>query len=366
MNVKNNLKKTLKTLTGLNGGSGQEQHVIREILTLLKSNADEIEVDVLGNIIARKNGYQNGKKMLVMSHMDEVGLVVKNILDSGFILFDKVGGVPEPLLQGRKVSVGKGAIPGVIGSKPGHLQTSEELKKVKTVEECYIDVGAFSKQEVLDMGIDIGDQIIWQSDFMEFKNPDLISTKSIDDRVGCTVLLELFKNLKREDFTGQFIGIFSVREEVGLYGALSVQEKCQADLAIVLDTIPAGDTPDVDSVKELPVALGKGPVLSITDGVQGQFFSNFHPAIKKLVTDLAQTKNIALQKAVILSGGYTTDNSRLAYVNNQMATATIAIPRRYSHSPIETAHMDDIVNTYLLLHSIAKNKDQIEFDFLNE
>lgn len=119
---------------------------------------------------------------------------VKNISENGYLSFDKIGGVSEQLLQGRKVWITSKKIPGIIGIKAGHLQTPEESKVVKSIRESYIDVGTSSRQQVEEMGIRIGDPIVFQSDFMEMFNEDLISTKYVDNRISCAILIELLSH----------------------------------------------------------------------------------------------------------------------------------------------------------------------------
>lgn len=362
--IKDNIKETFKTLSAINGGSGQEQPVIREVVKMIEPYADSVTVDWKGNIIAVKEGHKEGPKVMLAAHTDEIGMVVKNILPNGFILFEKVGGVPDNLLPGRKVVIGKNNIPGVIGVKPGHLQSPEEAKLVKSATQSYVDVAMFSREEVEAAGIKIGDQIIWTSDFTEMANPDFISTKAVDDRVCCSILVEIFKNMKKEDFAGTLYGVFTCQEEVGLYGAETVSYRVKADYVINLDTIPCGDTPDVNTDIELPIRLNNGPGLPVADGVQIRFFSFIHPAVRQIIEDKANKLDINLQHAAILSGGYTTDTAAFTIANGGMPVATLAVPRRYSHSPIELMSLNDVKNVYDICEKIIVENEQAEISFI--
>ncbi|MGX7419122.1 M42 family metallopeptidase [Carnobacterium gallinarum] len=362
--IKEKLRENLKILSQLNGGSGQEENLIRFIYREVKPYIDSIEIDCNGNIITTKVGEQAGPSLMLMAHMDEVGLVVKSILEDGFLLVDKVGGVPDNLLLGRKVSVGKQNIPGIIGTKPGHLQTPAEASRVPSITDCYIDLALPNRKAVEDLGITIGDQIIWQSEFMEMSDPDFIATKAVDDRINCGILIELIKNLKKTDFNGTLKAIFSVREEAGLYGAATAGHAHPTDYALVLDTIPAGDTPEINTEKELPIRLGQGPGFPIADGAHPVFFSFVHPAVRRLVEAQAKKINVSLQKCTILSGAYTTDAAKLAVTGSGIPTATLCVPRRYSHSPVELMNLNDAVDLYELVVSIIQTNGSYSLKFV--
>jgi len=363
-NLKQNLKQLLNDLCDVVGVSGNEQEIIQKIVEQIKPYADEVKVDPVGNVIAVKKGAKPGPSLLIGAHSDEIGFCVKAILENGYLLIDKIGNVPDNIMLGRKVWVTAEKIPGVIGTKPGHLQTPEEAAKVSSVNQCYIDLGLSSKTEVEDLGIKIGDPIVIQSDFMEMTNPDIICTKAVDNRMGCSIIIELFKHLNSEDFGGTIYGVFTVREEVGLYGAQTVGHLLQPDYAIALDTIPAGDTPDINTTRQLPIFLGKGPGFPVADNVGYLFFSFVHPAIREIIEEQAKKLNINLQTCTILGATYTTDASKYSYAGNGIPCATLAIPRRYSHSPIELVNINDAVDVLKILHAIVINNDKANITFI--
>ncbi len=363
-NVKNNIKSLLKDLTMINAGVGQEQPAIEYVMKALKGHVDELKVDQNGNVHAIKKGHKEGLTMMIAAHTDEIGLIVKNILPNGFLLIEKLGGVPDNLLLGRKVYIGKNNLPGVIGTKPGHLQTPEEAKRVKTVSECYVDMALPSREAVESHGVSVGDQVIISGEFTEMVDPDYVSMKAVDDRLGCSILIELLKNLSKEDFAGTVHGVFTVQEEVGLYGAKKVGDRYTPDYAIVLDTIPAGDTPDVNTDRDLPVRLGQGPGLPLADAVMPIFFSMIHPAVRKAIEKQASAQNINLQKLTLLGGGYTTDAAKLSHAGGGIPCATLAIPRRYSHSPIELTNLNDSVDVYNILQGLIKDNENMNTSFI--
>lgn len=362
---KERIKELLRDLTGLVGVSGTEQEVVKYMKEKLLPYADEVKVDHNGNVIAIKKGTAPGPKLMVSSHSDEVGFCVKNILPNGFIMFDKIGGVSDQLLLGRKVWVTTRKLPGIIGIKAGHMQTPEESKRVKTTRECYIDMGASSRTEVENMGIKIGDPIVFQSDFMEMDNKDLISTKSVDNRIHCAILIELFKELQGVEFAGTLFGVVTVQEEVGLRGAMMVGSAIDPDYAIVLDTIPAGDTPDIDTEISLPVYLGKGPACPVADGVRGTMTFNYiHPKVREMIEEQAAKENISLQIITLIGDAYTTDAASLGSTNKGIPVGIVSTPRRYSHSPVELVNLNDAEGVLKIVKRIVIENGTKDLNFI--
>ncbi|SEC44596.1 M42 family peptidase [Paenibacillus sp. GP183] len=362
--VKEMIRKYFQDLSGLVGVSGTEQDVVRYLKECLTPIADEVRIDHFGNVIAVKHGTAPGPKLMISTHSDEIGFCVKNIFSNGFITFDKIGYVADLLLPGRKVWINSNKIPGIIGIKPGHLQTPDEKRQVQSIREYYIDVGASSRLEVEDMGIKIGDPIVFQSDFMEMHNPDLISTKSVDNRIHCAVLIALFHQLQEMDFAGTLYGVVTVREEVEQHGALIVGNSIVPDYAIVLDTIPAGDTPEIDTEKVLPVYLGKGPACPIADGVPGFGFTFIHPRVREMIEEQAKKADVPLQLLTFIGDSYMTDASKLVASGKGIPLGVLTTPRRYSHSPVELVNLNDVVGTLKIVKGIVLDNGKKELNFI--
>lgn len=363
--MKERIKQRLRELTQLVGVSGSEQEVVAYLRDNLKGLADEVTVDVFGNVIAVKHGTKPGAKLMISAHSDEIGLCVKNILSNGYIVFDKVGDVPDNLLQGRKVWITSRKIPGIVGSVAGHLQTTEESKGLKGARDCYIDVGAASRAEAEELGIRIGDPIVFQSDFMEMSNKDLISTRAVDNRISCAILLELFQEIQGMDFPGTLYGVVTVQEEVGLRGAFVAGNAVQPDYAIVLDTISAGDTPDIDTEKQLPVILGNGPACPVRDGVSSESIYTFiHPKVRQIIQEQSEKAEVPLQYLTFVGGYYVTDAASLALTNKGVPVGVVATPRRYSHSPVELVNLNDAVGVLKIVKGIVMDNVQRDFCFI--
>ncbi|MGP7816614.1 M42 family metallopeptidase [Niallia sp. 01092] len=363
--MKENIKKYFKELSGMVGVSGFEQEVVSYLKEYLSLVADEVNVDNNGNIIAVKHGKASGPKLMFSAHSDEIGFCVKNISDDGFISFDKIGGASDQLLLGRKVWITSRKIPGIIGIKAGHLQTPEESRKVKTVRECYIDLGLTSKEKVESIGIEIGDPIVFQSDFTEMCDPDLISTKSVDNRIHCAILIELLHQLKDKDFAGTLYIAINVQEEVSLRGISAVVDKIKPDYAIVLDTIPSGDTPDIDTKNVLPVYLGNGPVCPISYGSRERsLHSVIHPKVKELIKEQSEKVNVPIQYITLVGENYLTDAANPSFISNGVAVATLATPRRYSHSPVELVNLNDAEGLLKIIKSIVMDNGNKDLSFI--
>lgn len=362
--MKERIKGYLRDLTNLAGVSGSEQAVVKYMFEKFQSLADEVSVDNHGNVTAVKYGKRPGPKLMFAAHADEIGLCVKSILENGFIIFDKVGSASDKVLEGRKVWINNN-IPGIIGIKPGHLQTPEESRQVKTPKECYIDIGASSKEEVRELGIKIGDPIAYESSFMEMVNKDLVCTKAIDDRINCGILIELFDQMKDLDFAGTIYGVVTVQEETGMRGAFMAGNSIEPDYAIVLDTIPAGDTPDVNTERDLPVYLGRGPACPVADGIlMGILFTFAHPKVREMIEEQSQEIGVNIQYLTLMGDGYATDAARLNMAGKGIPCATLAIPRRYSHSPVELVNMNDAVDVLKLLKSIVQENGNKSLSFI--
>lgn len=362
--MKERIKAHFRELSGMVGVSGSEQEVVRYLSEHFAGLADEVKVDRSGNVIAVKHGSAPGPKVMVSAHSDEVGFCVKNIYPNGYLAFDKIGYVSDQLLLGRKVWITSKKIPGIIGVKAGHLQTPEEGRHVKAVRDCYIDVGASSKQEVEAMGIKIGDPIVFQSDFMEMHNPDMIATKSVDNRINCAILLELFREMAHVEFAGTLYGVVTVQEEVGLRGALMVGNQIEPDYAIVLDTIPAGDTPDIDTERALPVYLGKGPACPVADGAMGVHFTHIHPKIREMIEEQSEKADVEVQYLTLIGDHYITDAANLAVAGKGIPVGVVATPRRYSHSPVELVHLNDAVGVLKIVKGIVADNGKKDLSFI--
>ena len=354
--MKENLRMLIKELTAANGISGQEQKVVRALLQHIRPLADEVSVDCFGNIIAVKNGGKPGPGVLIAAHSDEIGAIVKSVEKGGWIRFEKIGGMNDALLPGRQVSV-NGHF-GIIGMKAVHFANQRDRTEVTPHRDLYIDVGCSSDEEVFSLGIKLGDQICQWPYYNEFYNTDLICSKALDNRAGCAVLVQLLHELQGKTFAGTLYAVFTVQEEVGLRGAHVAAHNIKPDFAIALDTVPSGDTPDIDFIKEFPVAIGKGPLLQL---MIRSFIMN--PIMKKLMTEVCERSGEPYQSAIFTGGN--TDAAEMHLQAGGILSAALTIPRRYSHSPVEMLNINDCIASVNILKQFIEDMggfDKLAFE----
>ncbi|MGB9842614.1 MAG: M42 family metallopeptidase, partial [Candidatus Bathyarchaeales archaeon] len=212
------LSENLEKLSNAYGVTGREDEVRNLLIKLLKPYVDEVTVDRLENVIAIKKGKKSSPKVMLAAHMDEIGLMVKTITKDGFLQFVKMGGIDDRILLAQKVLVctKKGALHGIIGSKPPHIQKEEERKKIVNYDELFIDIGAGSREDAEAKGVKIGDPVVFDVKYAKISD-DVVIGKAFDDRVGCAIMIEILKMLEKTDCTIYAVG--TVQEEVGLRGA---------------------------------------------------------------------------------------------------------------------------------------------------
>ena len=341
----------LKELTMLNGVSGDEDRVRDFILSKIKDYVTELSVDTMGNIIAYKCGKKpTGKKVMVCAHIDEVGFIVSDITDDGFIKFKTVGGVDERILLTQRVIIhGRcGDVDGIIGIKAVHLQTADERKKIIPMDSMYIDIGAKDKADALTY-VSKGDYICFNSPYREL-GVDSVKAKAIDDRVGCAIILNLVKKQYNEDI----YFCFNTQEEVGLRGATIVANKLGPDACFVLEATTASDTPYTDEHLKC-TKLGQGPVLSIMDRA-----SYSDKELNKFVCSVAKRHNIDYQFKKTINGG--NDAGAISISGKGVKTCVISLPCRYIHSPVSMARKSDIDKMERLVDRILESIDEINFE----
>ncbi len=316
----------LKELTELSGVSGNEYEVRNYIKNKLTEINCEFYVDKLGNVIAHNKGKKN-KTIMVAAHMDEVGLIVSQIDTDGFIKFKAVGGIDQRVLNSKIVLVGENKIPGVIGSKAVHLMKEEERGKSIPIDKLYIDIGTDSKSETEKL-VNIGDYIAFKSDYVEF-GEDLIKAKALDDRAGCSALLELLSMKLDADF----YGVFTVMEEVGCRGAQTAAYAIEPDYSIILEGTVCADMPEVKDHSKVTL-IGKGASLSLMDS---STLYNIDEVRK--VEKIAVDNNIPYQLRKSAAGG--NDAGPIHKVKSGSKVVAISIPCRYIHSSVNVASTND-------------------------
>ncbi len=355
--MKEALFEKLQDLSAIPGAPGFEGEVLQELQNRMEPLVDRIEADNMGNIFAYKSGDRPGPRLMVAAHADQIGAMVKYIDADGYIKFEKLGGILDSLITGRKVLV-KGHL-GVVGTKAGHYQTAEDRTKVTPSEELYIDVGADSREGVHELGISIGDPITYLSPVERFTNADRVCGGAVDDRLGCAVLLQLLEDLQETEFAGELVAVITVQEEVGLRGATVASFRINPDIMLALDTIPAGGTPDVKP-ELINTGIGKGPIFAVMSGRGGRGMIT-HPRVKELLVRSAEEEGQPYQLMVFPAGN--NDATAAHLVREGIPSASITLPRRYSHSPVEVADLNDAVAAVNILAGVIKRMDAADLSF---
>jgi len=325
----------LEKLINSDGISGNEEAVRKLIQKEIKKYVDSVKVDKLGNLIAHKKGTK--PTVMLAAHMDEVGLMVREIEKDGKIRFSTVGGIDEAALICRRVTLGK--IKGVIVTK--ELSRGEGMKELPSMEELYIETG-LTKKELRKKGIKVGTYVsFYNCGHTTMGSKKIIAGKGLDDRLGCFVLIELAKRLRKAK--EEIYYVFTVQEEMGMYGAKISAYDIEPDWAIVIDVTDA----DEKSRK-----MGHGPCITIMDS---EMIGN--RCINEWLEAIAKRKRIKVQLEVSDSG--TTDALSISLSKGGVPTAVIGMAIKSMHTPVSLAHMDDITSSIRLIELLLKKPPKI-------
>jgi len=342
-----------KDLTDANGIAGNERAPREVMKKYIGPYADLVETDNLGSVIAKKVGDENGPKIMVAGHLDEVGFMVTQIDDKGFIKFQTVGGWWSQVMLAQRVTITtrKGdEIIGVIGSKPPHILPADVRNKVVDIKDMFIDVGAASKEEVLEWGVRPGDMVTPYFEFNVMKNEKYLLAKAWDNRIGCAIAIDVMKALKNEKHPNILYSVGNVQEEVGLRGAKTATHKIQPDIGFAVDVGVAGDTPGV-TAKESTSKMGAGPQIVVYDASMVS-----HRGLREFVLDVADEHNIPYQFEAMAGGG--TDAGSIHVTANGIPALSIGIATRYIHSHAGILHRDDYDNAVKLMVEVIKKLDR--------
>lgn len=344
-----NLKKLLSELDNIQGVSGDEENVAKYIVEKMQGYVDEHYEDSLGNQIFIKEGEDPEYSIMIAAHMDEIGYIVKYIDEKGFIYFSPVG-IHDPRLsmnQVMQIKTNNGFVTGVVGNKPSHLISAEEASKVISFEDLYIDVGTLSRDETLNLGVNIGDYIIISRKGQFLNEASVYTGKSIDNRSGCAVLIQLMRELYSHKISPTIYAVTTIQEEIGIRGSGPVAFGLEPDIAIALDVTFAGGTPGISN-ESIPIKVGQGPAIKYFDWSMKTFNGNAVPKkLTKKLENIADHHSIPYQREVMIGGA--TDASKISLSGSGILTGGIAIPMRYMHSSIETVWVKDIKDTLSLL-----------------
>lgn len=329
--------------------SGHEHALVRRLEADLRDHVDDLEIDPFGNLVATLRGPEGTPSLMIAAHSDEIGAIVKAIEPDGMIRFERVGGVVETLLVGRAVRVR--GLPGVIGAKAGHITPPAERLIAPALRDLYLDLGCDDSEAVAALGVRVGDAIAYDAPLRRLANPDRISGKAIDNRIGCAVVVELAQRLRDREPQATIHLVITTQEEVGLRGAEIVTYRLDPTAAIVIDTMPCGGTPDVSATRDLPVTIGAGPVITLSS--QGASRGAIaQPAMTAHLVRHARALGRPWQRGLFQGGN--SDAAAVHLVRAGVPTGIVNLARRYSHSPVEVLDIHDAVGALDLIEAFAR------------
>lgn len=330
-------REMLKTVLGAYGPSGREAYVSNVIRGFVEPYCDEVYNDTLGNLVAYKRGRGGSKKSKVMlsAHMDQIGLIVMDIDEKGFLRVSNVGGV-DPTVSIAREMVFENGVRGVT-----HFET-EKLKITEAkLKEIFIDIGAGSKEEAL-RHVDIGDVAVYASNFVDMGNR--IASGALDNRLSCAMLVTVLEKLETSH---DVYAVFTVQEELGVRGAGAAAYALDPDFCVNMDVTTSGDTP---KAARMSTKLGGGAAIKVMDNMV------FVPqSVRRFMVDAAKEAGIPYQMEVLQHGG--TDTSAIQRTKAGILAGCVSVPVRYVHTPTETADMRDVNSAVLLLLEILKKPE---------
>ena len=355
------LENFLRETTLIPALSGYEQKMARYMKETFESLGYPVTIDVFGNCIAKVEGKNpNAPTVMVFGHMDQLGFMVRFIEEDGFLRLERVGGIPEKVLPALEVQIQnlKGEmINGVIGVKSHHATPAEEKYVVDKYTSLFVDIGASSREEVEQMGIVVGSPVVYAPKFRKLSG-SIVSGTSMDNRIACSILLELAHLFKddRPECTVYLVG--TVQEEYNLRGAMIAARTVKPKMAVALDIALEGGTPDMKGKSS--VIMGKGPVISLYN-FHGRGTLNGtipHPAMVRLFEETAESLNINLQRSANI--GSLTDMAYFQLEGTGVLGVDIGVPCRYTHTPVETCDLRDLEAASKLVFEAVKNMHDMD------
>ena len=334
----------LAELTNLSGASGNEKKVREFIISQISDYCDEIKIDAIGNVIALKKGIQD-KKIMLAAHMDEVGFIISEITDKGFLKFKTVGGIDVRTFLAKRLKIGENEVLGVIGMKAVHLQKKSEKDEVPEIRDLYIDIGAKDRKSAEKL-VKLGDYAVFETKF-EKLGEDTVKAKALDDRAGCAVLIELIK--KPQKYDTYFC--FTAQEEVGLRGARLAAYRIKPDISLVIEATSCSDVYGFEPYERV-TKMGAGAAVTFMDRT-----TIVNDTLRKKIFEMAKAANIPVQYKCSTSGG--NDAGRLHISRDGIKTAAISLPCRYIHSCASVASLSDLEAVKNLAQLFLERIDEV-------
>ncbi len=339
-------KKFLYKLLETPSPSGFEGRIQKIVKTRMQDYADQIRMDLHGNLIVGLNT-KAPRSVMLAGHCDQIGFMVKHISELGYIYVESVGGIDKGVLPGSIVEIHaeSGTITGVFGRKPIHSQNAEDRQRMLLdITRNWIDIGAKDRKEA-ERFVKIGDYVTFKPGVTELRN-DLISAPGIDNRVGLFVVMEALRLCAKAKLNVALYAVSTVQEEIGRRGAYTATYSLNPEVGIAVDVTHASDNPGCEDPRATPILLGKGPVIS-----RGP---NTNPVVEKRLTDAAKAQRTAYQVGPDPTP-FGNDANSMQVTRGGVATASVQIPQRYMHTQVEVCHLKDLENAARVIAQFIKD-----------
>jgi endoglucanase len=348
LDMNKDIYKFLTNILATPSPSGCEEEVLALYSSIVFQYVDEVYSDAYGNVIAHKKG-KGTKKLMLMAHADEVGLMVTYIDDNGYLYFQKIGGVDTNLLTGLCVEIQgtHGVVTGVIGKKAVHLLSKEDCGKDLKTEDLWIDIGVKDKADALRQ-VQIGCCATFTARVLQLTNNRIVS-KSLDNKIGIAIMVDVARQLSTKELNIDIYFVASVQEELGSRGARTATLALAPDIGIAIDVTHATDYPTMSPVKDGDIKLGKGVVIPIGP--------NINKKVNKLLLQIAKDKGLEYQIEPI-SHPTGTDANLIQISGTGVMTGLVCVPCRYMHSANEIVDIADAETAISLLAEFCKSIDK--------
>lgn len=349
------LKKLLQEYAGIIRLSGYESRMAKRLSEDMRKYTEQVIVDRVGNVIAAFPGTDpKTPSLMVFAHMDVIGFIVTAIDEQGFLKVERMGGVPEKIVQSISVNVGTEQgeyLPGIIGTKAYHVMSPADKDKTDPLSALWVDIGANSREEVRALGVEVGCPVTYGTSFYELQG-DRVAGTYMDDASGMTTLVHIASILAKTPRAATVYLVGTVWEEFNARGAMLAQRTAKADMAICLLGPGAGDTPDQKGYNN--VVLGGGPGVTMFN-FHGKGTLNgcvAHKGMFELLKEAAAAKNIPIQRSA--ARGALSDTAYLQLEDMGIPCLDMGTPDRYSHSQLEMLDLADLERTGLLVAEFIK------------
>jgi len=311
--------------------------------------ADKVELDNYGTAYGIMGNMDSDFKVVIEAHADEIAWFVNYIDSKGYIKVIRNGGSDATIAPSMRATLwgDKGPVDGIFGHPAIHISYR---KKEADLDSIFIDVGASSKEEVIEMGINVGTVITFKGDFMKLGS-DYYTGRALDNRIGGFMIAEVARMLKEKgkNLPFKLYVVNSVQEEIGLRGAQMIADTIKPNVAIITDVCHETSSPCYTASKEGEHVAGQGGVITRAPAVQNK--------LRKLILDTADKKKIPVQLAAS-STSTGTDTDAFAYSNGGVPSALISLPLKYMHTTVESTHKDDVKNVVKLIYQTLLNIEE--------